>query len=133
MEKILVLDLGGQYSQVIARGVREQSIYAEIVSYQKITVDEIVAHGYKGVILTGGPDSVFEPDAPHYDPAILSAGIPILGIGYGCQLIAYLAGGKVSYDGSVSEYGQMELISNGSPLLDGFPAGMELSEEDIQP
>lgn len=121
MEKVLVLDFGGHYNQPIARKVREQNIYAEIVAYQKITVDEIVAAGYKGVIFTGGPDSVFEPDAPHYDPAILSAGLPILGIGYGCQLIAYLAGGKVSYNGEISEFGEKELISDGSELLDGFP------------
>ena len=121
MEKVLVLDFGGHFNQPIARKVREQNIYAEIVSYQKITVDEIVAGGYKGIIFTGGPDSVFEPDAPHYDPAILSAGLPILGIGYGCQLIAYMAGGQVTYAGEVSEFGVTELISDGSELLDGFP------------
>ena len=105
MEKVLVLDFGGHYNQPIARKVREQNIYAEIVSYQKITVDEIVENGYKGIIFTGGPDSVFEPDAPHCDAAILSAGIPILGIGYGCQLIAYMAGGKVTYASEISEFG----------------------------
>ena len=122
MEKILVLDFGGQYNQPIARKVREQNIYAEIVSYQKITVEEIVKADYKGVIFTGGPDSVFDEAAPHYDPAILAAGIPILGIGYGCQLIAYMAGGKVTYSSEVSEHGKVELISDGSTLLDGFPA-----------
>lgn len=121
MEKVLVLDFGGHFNQPIARKVREQNIYAEIVSYQKITVDEIVASGYKGIIFTGGPDSVFEPDAPHCDSAILSAGIPILGIGYGCQLIAYMAGGKVTYASEISEFGETELISDGSELLDGFP------------
>ena len=95
MEKVLVLDFGGHYNQPIARKVREQNVYAEIVSYQKITADEIVAQGYKGIIFTGGPDSVFEPDAPHCDSAILSAGLPILGIGYGCQLIADMAGGDL--------------------------------------
>lgn len=122
MEKILVLDFGGQYNQPIARKVREQNIYAEIVGYRKITVEEIAKAGYKGVIFTGGPDSVFDEAAPHYDPAILAAGIPILGIGYGCQLIAYMAGGKVTYSSEVSEHGKVELISDGSTLLDGFPA-----------
>ena len=75
MEKVLVLDFGGHYNQPIARKVREQNVYAEIVSYQKITADEIVAQGYKGIIFTGGPDSVFEPDAPHCDSAIRSAGL----------------------------------------------------------
>ena len=121
MEKVLVLDFGGHYNQPIARKVREQNIYAEIVSYQKITVDEIVENGYKGIIFTGGPDSVFEPDAPHCDAAILSAGIPILGIGYGCQLIAYMAGGKVTYASEISEFDITELVSDGSELLDGFP------------
>lgn len=121
MEKVLVLDFGGHYNQPIARKVREQNIYAEIVSYQKITVDEIVENGYKGIIFTGGPDSVFEPDAPHCVAAILSAGIPILGIGYGCQLIAYMAGGKVTYASEISEFGITELVSDGSELLDGFP------------
>ncbi len=121
MEKVLVLDFGGHYNQPIARKVREQNVYAEIVSYQKITADEIVAQGYKGIIFTGGPDSVFEPDAPHCDSAILSAGLPILGIGYGCQLIAYMAGGKVTYASEISEFGETELISDGSELLDGFP------------
>ncbi|MBQ9472486.1 MAG: GMP synthase (glutamine-hydrolyzing), partial [Ruminococcus sp.] len=97
MEKILVLDFGGQYSQLAARRIREQNIYAEIKPYTKITVDEIVKEGYKGVILTGGSYSVYDKDAAHYDPAIFEAGIPILGIGYGCQLIAYTAGGKVTY------------------------------------
>lgn len=122
MEKILVLDFGGQYSQLAARRIREQNIYAEIKPYTKITVDEIVKEGYKGVILTGGSYSVYDKDAAHYDPAIFEAGIPILGIGYGCQLIAYTAGGKVTYADGGGEYGKVELVSDGSALLDGFPA-----------
>ena len=133
MEKILVLDFGGQYNQPIARKVREQNIYAEIVSYQKITVEEIVKADYKGVIFTGGPDSVFDEAAPHYDPAILAAGIPILGIGYGCQLIAYMAGGKVTYSSEVSEHGKVEwLLQNYDQHDVGEKIGMKVDPENIQ-
>ncbi|MBP5350147.1 MAG: gamma-glutamyl-gamma-aminobutyrate hydrolase family protein, partial [Clostridia bacterium] len=94
-EKILVLDFGGQYDQLIARRVREQKVYAEIRAYDRITPEEIEKEGYKGIIFTGGPNSDYDRTSPHYDPAILSLGIPILGICYGHQLIAYLAGGTI--------------------------------------
>ena len=121
MQKILVLDFGGQYNQLIARRVREQHIYAEIKPYNKITVDEIVAAGYAGVIFTGGPNSVYDPASPHYDPAILDAGIPILGICYGCQLIAYMAGGRVASAENSSEYGKVELTVDDDVLFDDVP------------
>ena len=89
-EKILVLDFGGQYNQLIARRVREQHVYAEIKPYNKISVDEIKGIGYKGIIFTGGPNSVYDELSPHYSADILNAGIPILGICYGCQLMAYM-------------------------------------------
>ena len=82
-EKILVLDFGGQYNQLIARRVREQQVYAEIKPYNKITVLEIKKTGYKGIIFTGGPNSVYDPASPHFDPDVLHIGIPILGICYG--------------------------------------------------
>ena len=66
-EKILVLDFGGQYNQLIARRVRDQHVYAELKPYNKITVEEIAAEGYKGIIFTGGPNSVYDPASPHYD------------------------------------------------------------------
>ena len=94
-EKILVLDFGGQYNQLIARRVREQHVYAEIKPYNKITPEAIVAEGYQGIIFTGGPNSVYDEKSPHYDPRILELGIPILGICYGAQLMAYMAGGRV--------------------------------------
>ena len=87
MEKILVLDFGGQYNQLIARRVRDHHVYAEIKPYNKITVWEIKEIGYKGIIFTGGPNSVYDERSPHYDPTILNSGIPILGICYGDQLI----------------------------------------------
>ena len=92
MEKILVLDFGGQYNQLIARRVREHHVYAEIKPYNKITVGEITEIGYKGIIFTGGPNSVYDEKSPHYDPVILNSGIPILGICYGDQLMAYMTG-----------------------------------------
>ncbi|MBQ6003926.1 MAG: GMP synthase (glutamine-hydrolyzing), partial [Clostridia bacterium] len=69
MEKILVLDFGGQYDQLIARRVREQNVYAEIHPYNRISPEEILKEGYKGIILTGGPNSVYDLSSPHYDKA----------------------------------------------------------------
>ena len=85
MEKILVLDFGGQYNQLIARRVREQHVYAEIKPYNKITPADILAAGYAGVIFTGGPNSVYDPASPHYDPAVLElvgSDIPLVTIDY---------------------------------------------------
>ena len=92
MDKILVLDFGGQYNQLIARRVRTEQVYAEIKSYNKITPEEIKENGYKGIIFTGGPNSVYDETSPHYDSQVLDLGIPILGICYGVQLMAYMAG-----------------------------------------
>ena len=94
-EKILILDFGGQYNQLIARRVREQQVYAEIKPYNKITAQEISAAGYKGIIFTGGPNSVYDETSPHYDPAVLDLGIPVLGICYGDQLMAWMAGERL--------------------------------------
>ena len=117
-EKVLVLDFGGQYNQLIARRVREHNVYAEIKPYSRITVDEIKAAGYVGIIFTGGPNSVYDESSPHYSPEILDAGIPVLGICYGAQLIAYMAGGVVKTSGSKSEYGKIDMTrSKDSRLL----------------
>ena len=91
-EKILVLDFGGQYNQLIARRVREQKVYAEIKPYNKISCEDIKSAGYKGIIFTGGPNSVYDEKSPHFDPEIINLGIPILGICYGAQLLSYMAG-----------------------------------------
>ncbi len=117
-DKILVLDFGGQYNQLIARRVREQHVYAEIRPYNKISVEEIARAGYTGIIFTGGPNSVYDPASPHYDPAILDLGIPILGICYGHQLIAWMAGGEIASAGSISEYGKVEVRTNETKLED---------------
>lgn len=80
MQKILVLDFGGQYNQLIARRVRDLHVYAEIEQFDAITPEEISRRGYKGIIFTGGPNSVYDPESPHYDPKVLELGIPVLGI-----------------------------------------------------
>lgn len=122
MEKILVLDFGGQYNQLIARRVREQHVYAEIKPYNKISTEMIVNEGYKGIIFTGGPNSVYDESSPHYSPDILEAGIPILGICYGDQLMAYMAGGVVSSAENSSEYGKTKVFTDTtSPLFKGLP------------
>ena len=118
MEKMLVLDFGGQYNQLIARRVRENHVYAEIKPYNGITLPEIKAAGYKGIIFTGGPDSVYEKGAPSFDPEILNCGIPLLGICYGAQLIAHLSKGKVEKADNSSEYGKTILLTDGGILVD---------------
>ena len=120
-EKILVLDFGGQYDLLIARRVRENGVFAEIKPYDKITCDEIEAEGYKGIIFTGGPNSVYDSASPHYDPKILSLGIPILGICYGHQLTAYMAGGTIAPAMGGSEYGKTELVTDPCALFEGVP------------
>lgn len=117
MDKILVLDFGGQYNQLIARRVRENHVYAEIKAYNDITLSEIKEAGYKGIIFTGGPNSVYEAKTPSFDKDILNAGIPLLGICYGAQLIAYLSNGLVTSAESSSEYGRTILKSRTSSLL----------------
>nr|WP_316613862.1 glutamine-hydrolyzing GMP synthase [uncultured Ruminococcus sp.] len=121
MQKILVLDFGGQYNQLIARRVREQNIYAEIKPYNKITVDQIKAADYSGIIFTGGPNSVTDSESPHFDPAVLDIGIPILGICYGCQLMAYMAGGMVEDAEDSSEYGKIEVYARDNILFTDVP------------
>ena len=121
-EKILVLDFGGQYNQLIARRVREHKVYAEIKPYNKISVEEIKSIGYKGIIFTGGPNSVYDETSPHYDPEILNIGIPVLGICYGHQLMAYMAGGKIQSAENGSEYGKTVVKNSGNVLFKDMPS-----------
>ena len=121
MDKILVLDFGGQYNQLIARRVRSLNVYAEIVSFDKISVDEIKAADYKGIIFTGGPNSVYDEKSPHYSNDILTLNIPILGICYGDQLLAYMSGGNIASAKNKSEYGKTDLIVKESKLLKDIP------------
>ena len=122
MEKILVLDFGGQYNQLIARRVREQHVYAEIKSYRGISLEEIRQAGYRGIIFTGGPNSVYDERSPHYDPRVLELGIPVLGICYGHQLMAYMAGGAVAPAEGGSEYGKTAVrLCGDCPLFRDLP------------
>ena len=104
---IIVLDFGGQYNQLIARRVREAGVYSEVKSY-RTPLQEIRQAGYKGIIFTGGPNSVYDPKSPQVDPAVFEMGVPVLGICYGCQLIAHNLGGRVvaATDDSAREYGK---------------------------
>ena len=121
MDKILVLDFGGQYNQLIARRVRSLNVYAEIKSFDRITVSEIKETDYKGIIFTGGPNSVYDELSPHYSKDILELNIPILGICYGDQLLAYMTNGKIVSAKNNSEYGRTVLINKGGLLLKGVP------------
>ena len=106
-EVVLVLDFGGQYNQLIARRVREAHVYSEMISY-KTSIEEIRARQPKGIILSGGPASVNQPNAPEVDPEIYNLGIPILGICYGMQLMTVQLGGSVVHP-EASEYGKAML------------------------
>ncbi len=107
-EMVLVLDFGGQYNQLIARRVRECNVYCEIHPYT-MDIEKIREMQPKGIILTGGPNSVYKEDSPSYTPALFELGIPVLGICYGSQLMAHLLGGKVA-TAPVSEYGRTEVL-----------------------
>ena len=104
---IIILDFGSQYTQLIARRIRELHIYSEILPYNA-SVEEIKKHNPKGIILSGGPASVYHPDAPKPDSKIFELGLPILGICYGLQLITYHFGGEV-VKAERHEYGRAEL------------------------
>jgi len=121
-ETVVIVDFGAQYAQLIARRVREEHIYSEIVAHDA-PWPEIAARDPSAFILTGGPESVAAPGAPHIDQALLAAGKPILGICYGMQELARMAGGTV-VGGEFREYGKAELVIDAvhSPLFDGVPA-----------
>lgn len=114
-ETVIVLDFGGQYNQLIARRVRECGVYCEVKSY-KTPLEEIKRLNPVGIIFTGGPNSVYEESSPHISKEIFEMGIPILGICYGCQLMAYTLDGKVSTCIN-SEYGKTETFYDNSSLI----------------
>ena len=120
-EKIFVLDFGGQYNQLIARRVRDNGVYCEIHSY-KMPLEDIKAANPRGIILTGGPNSVYGDDAILADPKLFELGIPILGICYGAQLMAHTLGGDVE-TAPTSEYGktQMQVTYDKSKLMKDVP------------
>ncbi len=115
----IVLDFGGQYNQLIARRVRECGVYCEIRNYQT-PIDEIRQLDPAGIIFTGGPNSVYDESSPHISKEIFELGIPILGICYGCQLMAYTLGGKVS-SCEKSEYGKIDVSHSESLLFSNVP------------
>ena len=122
-QSILVLDFGGQYNQLIARRVRECNVYCEVKPYT-MSLEDIKAFDPMGIIFTGGPNSVYDEKSPQVDPAIFELGVPVLGICYGCQLIAHNLGGCVTAatDDSAREYGKTETYYNTDcRLFKGLP------------
>ena len=107
-EKVLVLDFGGQYNQLIARRVREQNVYCELLPCD-VSLDRIKEFNPKGIIFTGGPNSVYDESSPHIDKEIFELGVPVLGICYGAQLTAYTLGGKVEH-AETREYGKSDVV-----------------------
>ena len=123
-ERILVLDFGGQYNQLIARRVRECGVYCEVKPYD-MPLEEIRIFDPIGIIFTGGPESVYAAGSPHPDPGVYSLGLPILGICYGCQLLAQALGGEVvpAQEDSAREYGKTETFFDSEcALFRGLPA-----------
>ncbi|MBZ5697935.1 MAG: glutamine-hydrolyzing GMP synthase [Acidobacteriia bacterium] len=117
---IVVLDFGGQYTQLIARRIREQQVFSAILPCTA-TVEQIRKYEPAGIVLSGGPNSVYDAGAPHCDPGVLSLGVPVLGICYGLQWMAHILGGRVER-ADRREYGRAELlVKNGSPLFAGLP------------
>jgi GMP synthase (glutamine-hydrolysing) len=120
-EKVIVIDFGGQYNQLVARRVRECNVYCEIYSY-KTDIETIKAMNPKGIILTGGPNSCYEADSPTYTKELFELGIPVLGLCYGAQLMMHVLGGKVE-KAPVREYGKTEVfVKNDSALFGNVAA-----------
>ena len=123
-QTVIVLDFGGQYNQLIARRVRECGVYCEVKPYTT-SLDAIRAMDPIGIIFTGGPNSVYDPASPQADPGLFTLGVPILGICYGCQLIAHNLGGRVTAAtaDSAREYGKTETyFDTACKLFKGLPA-----------
>src|SRR5271167_2015062 len=119
---VLVLDFGAQYVQLIARRVRERRAFARIVRHD-ITPERVRELDPLAIILSGGPASVYEPGAPHCDPAIFELGVPVLGICYGMQLICEAMGVPVQPNPARGEFGRMEcrVLEPGEPLFQDVP------------
>jgi GMP synthase (glutamine-hydrolysing) len=109
-EKVIVIDFGGQYNQLVARRVRECNVYCEIYSY-KTPIEKIKEMDPKGIILTGGPNSCYEEGAPTCTRELFELGIPVLGLCYGAQLMNHVLGGRVE-KAPVREYGKTEVFVN---------------------
>lgn len=124
-ETVLILDFGGQYTQLIARRVRELGVYSEIIPFNT-PVEVISKKNPRAIILSGGPSSVYEEGAPHPDRAVIEMGVPVLGICYGVQLMAHFLGGEVK-PSDRREYGQAEIeVTGESQLLAGIPSPLRV-------
>ena len=124
-QSIVVLDFGAQYSQLIARRIREQNVFSVVLPCTA-TLEEIRSYSPVGIILSGGPSSVYDADAPPADPQVLQLGLPVLGICYGLQFMVHALGGKVRA-ADKREYGHADVtIQNGSRLFEGLPAKLSV-------
>jgi GMP synthase (glutamine-hydrolysing) len=124
-ERVLVLDFGSQYAQLIARRVREQNVFCQIVRHD-LSADRIRAHQPRGIILSGGPASVYAPGAPRCDPEIFNLGVPVLGICYGMQLLSDVLGGQVQSAPS-REYGRARCeVTSHTDLFAGVPSSLNV-------
>lgn len=130
-EKVIVIDFGGQYNQLVARRVRECNVYCEIFSY-RTPIDEIKAMDPKGIILTGGPSSCYADGAATCSPELFKLGIPVLGLCYGAQLMDYVLGGNVER-AKEREYGHTDIhIDTSSPLLKGRSGKYDMLDEPFR-
>ena len=121
-ETVVVLDYGGQYSQLIARRIRDCGVFSELLAHH-VPIEQILARRPRGIVLSGGPASVYAEGAPKLDPALLELGVPVMGICYGMQLLVHSLGGRVE-QAEVGEFGRSELLvgEGGGMLLGGLPA-----------
>ena len=119
-DKIIVLDFGSQYNQLIARRIREFGVYSELHPGDMKLKKILKMKDVKGIVFSGGPNSVYEPGSPKCDPAIFESGLPVLGICYGMQMSHYMLGGTVS-PGEKKEYGRAEIRVKNNPLFKGLP------------
>jgi len=126
-ERVIILDFGSQYTQLIARRVREAGVYCEILPFNTPT-EKIKSHAPRGLILSGGPASVYEEGAPHSEPELIrKANCPILGICYGLQLMAQDLGGEVKPSGNRGYgYGRLTVVDDGTRLFFGLPKEMDV-------